>query len=177
MVANQIQSVNTFCNILLCSAYAESVDVKMFYGIIIAELIQSKQKGESTMIGEKIRTTRLEKGMSQEELAELARLHRVSVAKYETNRVEPGADALSRIADVLEVSADYLLDKTGDSSIPAERSAAQLQKRIMADPALKELLSVGVLATVAEKKAAVAMLKSLRASRSATSTADDAQKA
>ena len=78
---------------------------------------------------------------------------------------------------MLEVSADYLLDKTGDSSIPAERSAAQLQKRIMADPALKELLSAGVLATVAEKKAAVAMLKSLRASRSATSTADDAQKA
>lgn len=60
-------------------------------------------------IGKRIAELRRERGMSQEELAELAMLHRVTVAKYETGQVEPGALAIGRIADALGVSADELL--------------------------------------------------------------------
>jgi repressor LexA len=42
----------------------------------------------------------------------MAMLHRVSLAKYETGAVEPGALALSRIADALNVSTDELLCRT-----------------------------------------------------------------
>ena len=67
--------------------------------------------------GEKIRELRKERGLNQDQLAELASLNRVTIAKYESGRVEPGAQALSRIADALEVSTDVLL---GRSEIPAE---------------------------------------------------------
>lgn len=60
-------------------------------------------------IGKRIAELRRERGLNQEELAELAMLHRVTVAKYETGQVEPGALAIGRIADALGVSADELL--------------------------------------------------------------------
>ena len=64
--------------------------------------------------GEKIRDLRKERGLNQDQLAELASLNRVTIAKYESGRVEPGAQALSRIADALEVSADVLLGRSDD---------------------------------------------------------------
>lgn len=63
-------------------------------------------------IGKRIAQLRRERGMNQEELAELAMLHRVTVAKYETGQVEPGALAIGRIADALGVSTDELLCRT-----------------------------------------------------------------
>ena len=63
-------------------------------------------------IGKRIAELRRERGLNQEELAELAMLHRVTVAKYETGQVEPGVLAISRIADALGVSTDELLCRT-----------------------------------------------------------------
>ena len=63
-------------------------------------------------IGKRIAELRRERGLNQEELAELAMLHRVTVAKYETGQVEPGALAIGRIADALGVSTDELLCRT-----------------------------------------------------------------
>lgn len=64
--------------------------------------------------GDKIRDLRKERGLNQDQLAELASLNRVTVAKYESGRVEPGAHALARIADALEVSADVLLGRSDE---------------------------------------------------------------
>lgn len=70
--------------------------------------------------GERIRELRIAAKLSQEQLAELASLNRVTIAKYESGKVEPGARALSRIADALEVSTDVLLGKTdGIPKIPS----------------------------------------------------------
>jgi len=62
--------------------------------------------------GERIRELRKARNLNQDQLAELASLNRVTVAKYESGRVEPGAQALSRIADALEVSADVILGRS-----------------------------------------------------------------
>jgi len=64
--------------------------------------------------GEKIRDLRKERGLNQDQLAELASLNRVTIAKYESGRVEPGAHALARIADALEVSTDVLLGRSDE---------------------------------------------------------------
>lgn len=64
--------------------------------------------------GEIIRELRQAAGFSQEQLAELSSLNRVTIAKYETGRVEPGAQALARIADALDVSADVLLGRASN---------------------------------------------------------------
>ena len=63
-------------------------------------------------IGKRIAELRRERGINQEQLAELALLSRVTIAKYESGRVEPGAQALSRIADALEVTTDTLLGRS-----------------------------------------------------------------
>ena len=64
--------------------------------------------------GERIKELRKERGLNQDQLAELASLNRVTVAKYEAGRVEPGAQALGRIADALDVSADVLLGRSDE---------------------------------------------------------------
>lgn len=60
-------------------------------------------------IGKRIAKVRRERGFSQEQLAEMAMINRVTLARYETGAIEPGAFAISRIADALGVSTDELL--------------------------------------------------------------------
>ena len=66
-------------------------------------------------IAQRIADLRRERGLNQDELAELCGVHRVTIAKYETGRIEPGAQALKRIADALEVSSDVLLGRKTDN--------------------------------------------------------------
>lgn len=66
-------------------------------------------------IGKRIAELRRERGLNQEQLAELALLSRVTIAKYESGRVEPGAQALSRIADALEVTTDTILGRSEET--------------------------------------------------------------
>lgn len=63
-------------------------------------------------IGKRIAAVRRDRGYTQEDLAEMARLSRITLARYETGAIEPGAFALSRIADALDVSTDELLCRT-----------------------------------------------------------------
>lgn len=60
-------------------------------------------------IGKRIAEIRRERGYTQDELAEMSRLSRVTLARYETGVIEPGVLALGRIADALGVSTDELL--------------------------------------------------------------------
>lgn len=60
-------------------------------------------------LGEKIRDLRKEKGLSQAVLESRSGVNAKLLSKYETGRVIPTADSLKRIAQGLEISADYLL--------------------------------------------------------------------
>ena len=71
--------------------------------------------------GERICELRKSRNLTQDQLAELASLNRVTIAKYESGRVEPGAKALSRIADALEVSTDVLLGRSEEPQEQIER--------------------------------------------------------
>lgn len=77
-------------------------------------------------IGQRIAELRRERGLKQEELAELATLSRISIARYEAGKIEPGAKALGRIAEALEVPADFLLGRT-DEDIRQELSEKLLK--------------------------------------------------
>ena len=63
-------------------------------------------------IGKRISEIRRERGYNQEQLAEMALISRITLARYETGAIEPGALALSRIADALGVTTDELLCRT-----------------------------------------------------------------
>ncbi len=60
--------------------------------------------------GEVLRSKRLEKGLSRQEIATLIGVNVQSYGSYENNRREPRYDTLKKIADVLESSIDSLLD-------------------------------------------------------------------
>jgi len=82
--------------------------------------------------GEKIRELRKARSLNQDQLAEMASLNRVTIAKYESGKVEPGAQALSRIADALEVSTDTLLGRSEEIPEAGERPHT-VEARILAE--------------------------------------------
>lgn len=82
-------------------------------------------------VGSRIREARKRLGLNQEQLAELARLNRVTIAKYESGKVEPGAQALSRIADALEITVDQLLGRDEEPP-PQPQPAMTIEARILA---------------------------------------------
>jgi transcriptional regulator with XRE-family HTH domain len=66
-------------------------------------------------IGNKIKVLRLEKRYKQEDLAARIGVSRLMLGKYERNKATPSADTLQKVAQVLEVSTDYLLSDEDDN--------------------------------------------------------------
>ena len=53
-------------------------------------------------INETLRQLRLDRGMTQEEVAEQVGLTRQAVSSYESGRTQPGVDILQRLAEIYE---------------------------------------------------------------------------
>lgn len=64
------------------------------------------------MLGDRIKLLRNEQGMTQEQLGDYLNLSRSSVKGYEIDGVEPSLSVLVKIADIFNVSLDYLLGRT-----------------------------------------------------------------
>ena len=60
-------------------------------------------------IGTRIRATRRDRGLTQDELADQVGVSRSAVAQWETGRTGQVTGNLSRIAGVLEVNVEYLM--------------------------------------------------------------------
>ncbi|UXK13020.1 helix-turn-helix domain-containing protein [Erwinia pyrifoliae] len=63
-----------------------------------------------TGFAQRLRELRRQKGLSQSELGKLAGLHYTHIGRFERGASRPGSDSLKRLADVLNVSGDYLLE-------------------------------------------------------------------
>lgn len=61
-------------------------------------------------LGEKIKKARIENGFTQEELAEKLMVSRQAITKWEKDRGMPDVGNLKILAELLNVSVDYLLD-------------------------------------------------------------------
>ena len=61
-------------------------------------------------IGKKIREIRKQKGLSQEELAESAKVNLRTIQRIENNESEPRGKTLNLICDVLDINAEDILD-------------------------------------------------------------------
>lgn len=68
-------------------------------------------------IGERIKTARLDRGINQRRLCELANITETTLSRYENGTREPQAANIGKIARVLNVSTDYLIG-TNDDNIP-----------------------------------------------------------
>lgn len=67
--------------------------------------------------GSKMKKLRKKKNLTQGQLASLINLTHASISGYETGARSPDIQALTRIADILDTSTDYLLDRTEIPSV------------------------------------------------------------
>ena len=70
------------------------------------------------MLGPRIAALRREKNMSQAELAKALKISPSAVGMYEQGRREPAGEILVKMAEIFEVTTDYLL-----TGIPREDDA------------------------------------------------------
>lgn len=88
--------------------------------------------------GKRLRQLRQERGLSQQDLARLAKLHFMQIGKYERGEGFPAAESLLALANALEVSTDFLLTGESDNirTTPAFRFPLLLEKVTQLDQEL-----------------------------------------
>ena len=69
------------------------------------------------VFGKRLKELRKANGYTIEQFAEAVGISKSSVGYYENNNRMPDIEILSRIADVLNVSADYLIGKTNTTAM------------------------------------------------------------
>jgi len=67
-------------------------------------------------LGEKIEELRSDNGLSQKELAKMLKVAASTISHYETDTHSPDLENLVKIADMFNVSLDYLLSRTEESA-------------------------------------------------------------
>lgn len=80
--------------------------------------------GDKDIFPERLVAARKKRGLSQEELAKRSGLKPAAISHFETGARKPSFDNLRRLADALNVTADYLLGRTDDPEGFAEADVA-----------------------------------------------------
>ena len=75
---------------------------------------------------ERLKKTRLEKGFSKSDLANKIGVHYSQIGRYEDKGAQPSADVLTKLANALEVSSDYLMNGTPDDLANSSLSDKEL---------------------------------------------------
>jgi transcriptional regulator with XRE-family HTH domain len=63
-------------------------------------------------LSSRLKQVRKDKELSQQQLANLSNVHISNIGRYERGDAQPSAEVLNRIAGVLEVSPDFLINGT-----------------------------------------------------------------
>ena len=69
------------------------------------------------MFAEKLKTLRIEKNLSQVDLAKMINLSKNTINAYEKKRAEASIETLVKLADIFECSIDYLVGREDDFGI------------------------------------------------------------
>ena len=72
------------------------------------------KKFDMTIVAERIKTLRNEKGIGQNLLAQELGLSNASISYWENAKQEPSAQAIFKLAEYFGVSADYILGLEDD---------------------------------------------------------------
>jgi transcriptional regulator with XRE-family HTH domain len=94
-------------------------------------------------IGTRIRTSRRDRGLTQDELADQVGVSRSAVAQWETGRTGQVTGNLSRIAGALEVNVEYLMygdDKRAVGEVRLGDELALLRLYRECDPEDRQML-------------------------------------
>jgi transcriptional regulator with XRE-family HTH domain len=72
--------------------------------------------GLMKILGQRLRKTREQRGIIQKYIASKLGVSNVSLSQYENNIRQPSLDTLRALADIYDVSTDYLLGRTSNSN-------------------------------------------------------------
>ena len=68
-------------------------------------------------LGERLKALRTENHLRQDQVARLVNVEKSSISMYETGMRQPSYTTLVRLADVFNVTTDYLLGRTNSSPV------------------------------------------------------------
>ncbi|MBN1951786.1 MAG: helix-turn-helix transcriptional regulator [Bacteroidales bacterium] len=80
-------------------------------------------------LGKRIQELRKQNRLSQVELAGKINVSKSQMIRYENKGVQPPADILNKIAEILNTSVDYLINGNSDEKALATLKDAELLKR------------------------------------------------
>lgn len=83
------------------------------------------------MRGERLRQLREELGYTQEQLSEKLNIGVTQIWRYENGETKPNTEVLTKIAQALNVSADYLLGLTDEPKAFVDVELTPLEKRAL----------------------------------------------
>lgn len=76
----------------------------------------------------RLKELRQSRGISQQQLADVAMVSQQSINKYENHNIEPDITTMIRIADYFEVSVDYLIGRSNIREMADEISVSDLNQ-------------------------------------------------
>ena len=79
-------------------------------------------------LGEKIKKARIENGLTQEQLSEKMMVSRQAITKWEADKGIPDVSNIKLLAQLLNVSIDYLLDNGSEIDINVIRETIDISK-------------------------------------------------
>lgn len=80
----------------------------------------------------KLRELRIEKGVSQEEVADALNVKNYTIGNWERNRAEPNMSAIIELANYFGCTTDYLLGRENDFGIVnVETSLSSFQNKLL----------------------------------------------
>ncbi|MGJ0638708.1 helix-turn-helix domain-containing protein [Xenorhabdus bovienii] len=112
-------------------------NIATFETAIMTEVLDMAAATESGF-AQRLRELRRQKGLSQSELGKLAELHYTHIGRFERGTSRPGSDTLKRLADVLGVSSDYLLEGAETEAAKARFEDRELLRQFQAVEQLPE---------------------------------------
>ena len=90
-----------------------------------AEIVESR----TAIRTDRLRRLREQHGWSQREMARLCDFGEGQIRKYELDESDPSSTHLKRIAELVDVSTDYLLGLTDDPHVQVREPALDLDER------------------------------------------------
>lgn len=84
-------------------------------------------------LGIKLRELRLKSNKTQQEVANILCINRVTYTQYESNKRSPQPDMLKKIADLFNVSLDELLGRTIANSTTQDKLSSRDEQQIADD--------------------------------------------
>jgi transcriptional regulator with XRE-family HTH domain len=82
------------------------------------------------MLGNNIKELRKQKHLTQKDLAKLMHVSQQTIGAWETERAIPGSDTLALLANLFNVSTDYLLGRPENEKTANDQSLTENQKLV-----------------------------------------------